>query len=749
MYFLFQLQMTGTSALLVFRHAIKGSRDRNYSQSFNLVVDALGVRKHAVYTSSDEEMLNELSKDQLSRILQRNNKMVSGKKQDLIQRIISHSIPFEDNNEVRNSGIPLDLTIKLMKVWFMAPFHGNKASYIGQHNEKYVKNELPNFIKKFSRQADKYMKISHITDYGLLYCKNFPRAAFSPDGICVSQETTNINTSSVERQAYASLIEIKTKTTPETVAEEMKIAERRGLYVEVDLSQEGNHKLFVDLIPQLDYRSQILHGLGCGVLRSAYYVVASEDTIIRVVHVRFHRHDTFHVRYQRAIREIFNNEGLHWIDAGNVPKISPDHFKATLKYVVDQHTVDQSFELCKALDLNFIEQGKTIPPCHRCLPASVALWNKCKGPIDNYSQMLRNNYPKQRKLTAIGFTWLRIFRTAVYNAYQMAIIFETKNFLASNDCNSWKVFNEHRSRIRQNENGSLQSLQSFIGSLIEEVTSFLGVGNSNTTTDDEVPKMYKKREVFFSDYNQKKLRRCNPDSHVLTKISRKDDQKQPQHRCVWCCECNHGRKQSKKYHSRKGRKTTNMCGVCKVPLCNQVREGNKYTCFAEWHFAKQLNNPCAPSKRDMSRANSMELSSIDNKSYDESSDELSNKSPPKPRAYKNRSYDESSDESSRKPRFCENELSDELSNESPKKPRAQSVHNSRIENESSGQAPRMPRAYSMDDSSTDKESSDETPREHKVGKENQYSKCTYRKTRSKVKPFGVQSNQRKRRRSRL
>jgi hypothetical protein len=276
-----------------------------------------------------------------------------------------------------------------------------------------------------------------------------------------------------------------------------------------------------------------------------------------------------------------------------------------LKYSVDQHTIDQSFELCRALDINYIERGKTIPPCHRCLPSSVALWNKCKGPIDLYSRMLKNNHPKQKKLTAIGVTWLRMLRTAVYNAYQMSIVLETNRFLQSPDCTSWKVFNKHRSRIRRNEEKSLQSLQCFIGSLIDDISSFLDVESESDASAqiESKKKSYNKREAFFSVQELKDKRRCCPDSHMVKKIgdTLNGNKKIPiQQHCVWCCECDNGKasiSKTKKRHYRRGRKTTTLCSVCDVPLCTQVREGHDYSCFEQWHFAKQLNNPCVPSKK--------------------------------------------------------------------------------------------------------------------------------------------------------
>ena len=209
--------------------------------------------------------------------------------------------------------------------------------FIGTRNEINVREHLPDFLKHHSRNT---IKIMQIKEFGLLCCKDFPTAAFSPDGICaIKLFVTNENCDTIYRSyEFLALLEIKTKTTDNTAEREWQKQHEIGSFVEINLTESSNSTAFANAIPEVNFRAQILHGMGCSKLQSAFYVVASDTNIIRVVHVWFHDLDPFYRRYQRVIKDISTREQIDWICNGRAPIIDASEFKKTLKYAVDQHT---------------------------------------------------------------------------------------------------------------------------------------------------------------------------------------------------------------------------------------------------------------------------------------------------------------------------------------------------------------------------------------------------------------------------
>ena len=199
-------------------------------------------------------------------------------------------------------------------------------------------------------------------------------------------------------------------------------------------------------------------------------------------------------------------------------------------------------------------------------------------------------------MTQIGSTWLRMLRTAVYNAYQVHIMLLCNEYLQSEQCNSWKSFSKHRRYVIKHGGGSLQS---FIGNLGEVIGKLLDKENSAMAAmmdaDDNDENMrrerseYNKREAYFKQKRLIKIRTENITNHKYTRLSGDGEKSKPRH-CVWCCGKDHSENDAK--HYRHGRKTSYTCCICNVNLCTVVRKGEETSCFAEWHCAKELNDPC-------------------------------------------------------------------------------------------------------------------------------------------------------------
>ena len=202
---------------------------------------------------------------------------------------------------------------------------------------------------------------------------------------------------------------------------------------------------------------------------------------------------------------------------------------------------------------------------------------KTKGPIDNYSRMLRNVAMPQHRITSVGSMWMHQIQTALYNAYQSDILIKTRDFLYSNKCQSYSDYQNYRRKIKQQENLTFRGFISRLEILIGEYILDNPDDSSDTDEyDNSCKRKHNMRKAFFTDPALKKKRLCHPETHKAVKAAQRKH-------CVWCCSVRYVTR-TEKDHYRHGAKTKTMCSVCGVFLC-----GN---CFGEFHKAKHLNNPC-------------------------------------------------------------------------------------------------------------------------------------------------------------
>ena len=155
-----------------------------------------------------------------------------------------------------------------------------------------------------------------IQEYGLLCSKNNDFGAFSPDGIVVASTVRHDNQEYDESSTahddqddgtFCALLEFKTKTKKNTVLPEQRIAKDIGAFVMVLLENGTGGKEFRKAVPEFDHRAQLLHGMACGKLNHAFYVVASETGVIRVVHVKCNENDLN--IYNEALEEMYGRAG--------------------------------------------------------------------------------------------------------------------------------------------------------------------------------------------------------------------------------------------------------------------------------------------------------------------------------------------------------------------------------------------------------------------------------------------------------
>jgi hypothetical protein len=277
-----------------------------YMNEANIEIDEADAER--TYT---EEDLLPLSNQQLKSISRSKNLTVGGTKNALIARILASDGSYDVSPSVE---------VLLLKTWFMAPFKGTDATVAGTLNERNIFKKLPRFFEQKS-----LYRIEEMKEYGLLRSKGKFYAAFSPDGILVARFAGE--------EPFLALLEMKSRCTKTTETKEIALASNLGRFQVINLSQECTGGVFKHLIAEASHRAQLLHGMACGGLMNAFYVVASLTNIIRVVHIIVDKEDLD--LYMAVLEGIHETANLRWVIGGKVPEFT----EAELGYAVDLHTV--------------------------------------------------------------------------------------------------------------------------------------------------------------------------------------------------------------------------------------------------------------------------------------------------------------------------------------------------------------------------------------------------------------------------
>ena len=612
-----KFRITGTSAYVLWMLLARKNVDHQHDENITAVLKMLRLLQstHGNDTAVDvavvytHEELNQMVLPDHRAICRNKHLPVSGTKPVLIERILSGTR--NEGNEPQDEAT--NVMNALMKTWFMAPFK-SKACREGTLNEPFIFSHFPSFVSQKSVPCllpeGRRIVIETIHEFGLLCHRDEKLAAFSPDAIAaVVEESLSAGTT----RRYVALVEMKSKCSQATLGRENQLIAEFGAYQEINADEYP--QVFQASIPDLSYRCQLLHGMASGSLNHAFYVVASLRKIIRVVHIRVG--SLIRQQYVSAIAN-FGQQHLKWIRDGVVPTMT---FEAG-SHSVDHHSVQSTLDLWIALCRLIEGQGRPVPAGCHLIPEVVATWNRGKGPIDVYSRFQKNCKSSHAHHGPVGAIWLRLIMTCVYNAYHAHNLSRTVSFLMSDECKSFKDFQQRRARQPPFRQFCLElandlKIEVIPPSLYESCSDNDDDGQMMRRTEDggnnsssSVVITYNKREAYFSKLpliERRKNRRVN---HRPTSFNRQSS-------CVWCCRLDHsnGRK-----HARHGMKTTWRCSVCEVPLCKRPRY-NGQSCFDLFHEAETLFDPCS------AEAQSMQLSVRAN----------GNRRPPQPRRVTNTS----------------------------------------------------------------------------------------------------------------
>ena len=387
--------------------------------------------------------------------------------------------------------------------------------------------------------------------------------------------------------------EFKTRTTARTSDIDRLLATKFGLFVCIDLSatedELGNVTvaveevlLFKNCIRELAYRAQILHSSACSGLEEWIYVVASLDSVIRIVQIGIN--DLSRSKYMESLTWV-KTTYFDWCYSNeNDSEIPIPDFGANYMFAVDKHGLDTTFQLWCELSRRIKERGRPLPHGRFILPTLVAFWNRIKGGIDVFSRHLKNVKSNHACLSPYAACWIRLIMAMVYNSHQMHQILQSYDHIMDQEkCLNFSSVTKRKSKV-----GSFADFCQIAANTMDlkrNASSDEEDEEENARSNEPSPTgKYCKREAFYTRKNIISIRMNQRLPHLKLMLSKRLT-------CVYCCSQKH-ETEADIHSNRTGHKTKYECSTCKVPLCYGPRFDGE-SCAKLFHELEKINDPCA------------------------------------------------------------------------------------------------------------------------------------------------------------
>lgn len=464
----------------------------------------------------------------------------------------SDAVPLQDDT-------PNDVQLRqtLLDTWFMAPRVKTFESMDkGTLNEANIVKWLPSFLE----QNSDYSALA-IKEYGLMANKEKPWMATSVDSMIVLE--------GIETSSIVVCGEWKTRVTPTTRDKIKAIALEHGKMncVHVKSSAEDSGvPLFHTLVPQRDYRQQLLHHVAVTRSNGALYVEATEIGIEYVVLVQFDD-DVLDAYESSAVTEMakwmtpFHGLELNSTLEGDVISFCDS---LELKWATDIDTFTQVVALWVTAREIVTSSGVPFPHTRRLIPAMIDMWNQTKGGVDVFSKLLSNIKPVHKKLNYHGLIHTRSILSLLTNAHLLSRAAQVWHESATPITERFQSYSQFKNRLN-----SVRTLPMFLRQVMHVIKQVepLPVHEVNIPQAD-IPHVKKKRRTSFGAGGV-----VMPENHKdhIPAFSKSNKRK----RCIVCCHhCSTGN--GHKWAS--GFLTTKGCYSCSALLArHELRKRGRST----------------------------------------------------------------------------------------------------------------------------------------------------------------------------
>ena len=400
--------------------------------------------------------------------------------------------------------------------------------------------------------------------------------------------------------------------------------------------------LFHKVVPEADYRFQILHELVvCNVYFNLYVVSTSKIEYAVFVYMPPEIRDTYKLMMADIEKShlgwLFKNDGSFDTELKNFPKVLDKDI--SWGYAKDKEGLKSRLQLMMALMRLRDNIKKPLPEAAMLVPSIVSLWNKLKGPIDDFSQVLATVLARLGKNSPMVIIWVRMISLCLYNSWRLQKFITSVLHIQKNELKSYTSWQRRRRKINATFEEYLETVfKNFI--LPKIFTGEKSVVNRvkivNIQNNLPLPKLNTLRKDWGKNEDLINYRLHVRDGrHISAKISeiyKRDGRKIPQRCRLFCKLCSFviitdGKRTSGTYYEHiVPKRTANACFGCNTPLCNKIDKNAKIytkTCMELWHTQK-----CIPSRKYIckevviKKANTINISTDDSNSDTDTDEDI-------------------------------------------------------------------------------------------------------------------------------
>lgn len=563
------------------------------SESKDMVCDIIGFNQARPVTSAESrkrELLDKKKRTELVDICNqhkdlmrsRNLTVGSKKKAEIIDMILE--CPEIDIDVHDCESVSFDQI--LHDAWFMSPC-ASRSMDIGSSNEEVVLNRLKPFLVSHSPYT-----MQAITFLGLFADRQHHWVATSVDGLAVlaPKETEPF---SATANGFPVFVEIKTRSANKTVDEISRIDTLNGArsFYDVNIVEEPSR--FHQLIPNRDYRAQVIHHAVTGKLNRVLYIESTTRRIVYavLVHIPDEVHTSIYISFLNPLYYQFIAPLCQKLDKpyNNSTQILRD-MNLSPGYAGDELTYRQAYLIAAKLFARVIRNGKALEPASKIRPFAVGAWNRLKGGVDVYSRLISNTHGcLHNTLPFIGKYMLRNLFTLLMNSHLTIRIFTVKRELDDLPVSTrFSTFTAYKRRLN-----SIKTFDDFLSTALDiyipELYKWMERKKRRPNIDPGAKNLNlkpivraTKRRRNSSSRHQRQIwdagslsafRKLGKSvSHVLANTSTRNERdndgavRKQKIRCIVCCELcatnKHGASRSSK--GRKGCRTSVGCRDCAV-----------------------------------------------------------------------------------------------------------------------------------------------------------------------------------------
>ena len=411
--------------------------------------------------------------------------------------------------------------------------------------------------------------------------------ADSPDALMAATDDDDHTT------VYA--VEIKTMAAVRTIEAASLLREKYGPVIALDNvgTNLRSSELFRELVPNTEYRAQVLHHCATLGINKVVFVVGTggsvvEGKILYACVVEFFESLRHSYTYCLDCVRVY---AFRWVgmEAAKVPEEYDNLLKTY--HASDLYSFISYYNLSKAIRQEVIARGSPIPPCRMIRLTPAVFWNNMKGGVDVISRYLKTLARTNISENPVTSIIARLLIMQVCNAavvYRLSLARQKK--ILPRFCEDLDSVHRGYATLRHKVT-NCGTFGSFARRLAQEWAEEMENSetkdgeNASVSVETKILPYFKRKASEHYNYGTHKARRLNKN------LQRERVMATPTY-CVLCSWAERGTKDGRPKTIRKGSRQVQWCSTCRQAICSQF--------WTDWHSRATLRRqgPTAADERE-------------------------------------------------------------------------------------------------------------------------------------------------------